>query len=100
MLKFEWNALRPGDNTLVHDSASADLALTPGVVAHVEVHRGGNGVGIRVGAGASRRILWPSSLAVHRDPPESGQSCWRCQERGERAKPAALRDGARQATPS
>ncbi len=88
MLMFDWNALRPGDPMLVHEPGSAHMALTPGVVVHVEDNRGANGVGIRVGAGSTQRILWPSFLAVHRDPPERNEPCWRCEERAEAQPPA------------
>ena len=87
MLKFDWDALRSGDNMLVHEPGSAELALTPGVVAHVMVNKGANGVGIRVDAGPNQRILWPSFLAVHRDPPEPNEPCWRCEERAQAQSP-------------
>jgi hypothetical protein len=99
MLKFEWNALQPGDKMLVHEPRSADLALTPGVVAHVEVNKGGNAVGIRVGAGPTQTILWPSLLAVHHDPPEPDQPCWRCEERAQ-ANSSIPRDDSRQVVAS
>jgi hypothetical protein len=75
MLRFEWNGLQPGDRVLVHDARADDLALVPGVVTRIERHRGVNGVGIRVGAD----ILWPTYPAVHRDPLDPGEPCWRCQ---------------------
>jgi len=80
MLKFDWNALRIADKVLVHDSRHADLALTSGVVAMVDTHTGGSGVGIRVADTTGNRvILWPSYLAVHRDPRDPAEPCWRCQ---------------------
>ena len=84
MLRFEWNALRTGDRVVVHDPASAEMTLVAGGVVMIEVHRarkGTNRVGIRV-AGDDRpsRILWPSYLAVHHDPPDVAEPCWRCEE--------------------
>ena len=86
MLKYEWNGLRPGDRVLVHEAGPAEYALTPGVVAHVEPHRGGNRVSVRVDTNRGQDILWPSSLVVHGDPPDPSQPCWRCQEVAERAE--------------
>jgi hypothetical protein len=41
--------------------------------------RGANGVGIRVEtSGGSHRIVWPSFLAAHQDPPDPAEDCWRC----------------------
>ena len=80
MLKFEWNALRTGDRVLVHDPSSAQMALTPGAVALIDAHKGVNGLGIRVKAqGGEYVVWWPSHLAVHRDPRNPSESCWRCQ---------------------
>jgi hypothetical protein len=80
MLKFEWNALHVADKVLVHDPGSARLALTSGVVAMIDTHKGTSSVGIRVAApGGERVILWPSYLAVHRDPRDPTEPCWRCQ---------------------
>lgn len=80
MLNFEWNTLRKGDPVLVHDPGSAELALIAGVVAWVDTRKGANGVGIRVTASAGEgAALWPSSLAVHRDPRDPTEPCWRCQ---------------------
>lgn len=79
MLKFDWNALRTGDNLVVHDPASPDLALTAGVVALTEAHTGRQGVGIRiVPLGGEPVILWPSPSTVHRVPRDSSEPCWRC----------------------
>ena len=87
MLKFQWNALRQGNPVLVHDPARADLALVPGTVVMTETHRkrkGADGVGIRViGDGSdssTTRVLWPSYLAVHFDPLDPTEPCWRCEE--------------------
>jgi hypothetical protein len=77
MLTLEWNALRVGDRVVVHDPTGGDI-LVQGSVAMVDMRRGSNGVGIRIArAGASRRIIWPGRLAVHRDH-GSEETCWRC----------------------
>ena len=80
MLRFEWNALRPGDDTLVHDPGSVDMGLVPGVVELVDTKPGDHGVGIRMSTGGSAgRIVWPSSLAVHLGPTVGTEPCWRCE---------------------
>ncbi len=80
MLKFEWNALRVGDPVLVHGARGRDPA-TSGAVVTVDTSRtthGANGVGIRVGSPGRHQVLWPSFLAVHHDPPDPSDDCWRC----------------------
>jgi hypothetical protein len=80
VLRFEWNAMRPGDRTLVHDAGSSTMALVPGVVEVVDPRRGDYGIGIRMPAGdGSGRILWPSSRAVHRGAVLGPDPCWRCE---------------------
>ena len=80
MLKFEWNALRTLDKVLVHAPGRVELALTPGVVALIYTHKAVNGVGVLITApGGERKVLWPSYLAVHRDPRDPTEPCWRCQ---------------------
>ena len=81
MLKFEWNALRVGDKVLVHDSADSELRLLPGVVSIVESARGFNDIGIRVALSVDAlRVDRPRRLAVHTDPLDSTESCWRCDD--------------------
>jgi hypothetical protein len=84
VLRFEWNALRQGHRVSVHDPASADMALIPGIVVMIDTpvaRRGVNGIGIRVADDfGTSRILWPSYLAVHADPIDPTERCWRCQE--------------------
>ena len=88
MLRFEWNALRPGDHVVVHDPRTAGMALTAGVVTGVETHKRVNGVGIRVGAAhGDTAVLWLSSFVVHHDPRDTTEPCWRCQELEERPAP-------------
>jgi hypothetical protein len=80
MLKFEWNALRFGDAVLVHDARGRD-PVASGSVVTVDTSRtrhGANGVGIRVGSPGRHEVLWPSFLAVHRDPFDPIDGCWRC----------------------
>ena len=85
MLRFEWNALRPGDETLVHDDTTT-MALLPGTVEIVDSQRGDFGVGIRVAtAGGPSRIVWPSSKTVHRGAGARIGPCWRCQSLADQA---------------
>jgi hypothetical protein len=105
MLKFEWNALRVGDRVVVHDPSSTDFPLLAGTVVMIETKRskrGANGVGIRVAAdGGGHRLLWPSYLAAHHDPPDPTEDCWRCAAIADTAagelltSAAAVRVGAR-----
>ena len=81
MLRFEWNALRPGDHVLVHDPRMADMTLTEGVVTSVDTHKRVNGVGICLDTGdGDAVILWPSPFVVHHDPRDPAEPCWRCEE--------------------
>ena len=90
MLNMEWNALRRGDNVLVHDPRSSDMVLTIGVVALFDTHKHTNDVGIRLPADGGRdRIVWPSRLLVHPDPADATEPCWRCQELEDRAQRSA-----------
>jgi hypothetical protein len=91
VLRFQWNALRPGHRVSVHDPASAEMSLIPGTVVMLETHagrRGVNGVAIRVADDdGTSRILRPSYLAAHLDPVDSTEPCWRCEEIAERLPP-------------
>jgi len=75
VLRFDWNALLPGDQVLVH---GADMTLSSGVVAMVDVLKGSNGVGVRVRTDGQEAILWPSRLVVHSDPCDPTEPCWQC----------------------
>jgi hypothetical protein len=77
VLRFDWNALLPGDQVLVH--GASDMTLSSGVVALVDVLKGSNGVGVRVTTDGRGVILWPSRLAVHSDPCDPTEPCWQCQ---------------------
>jgi hypothetical protein len=81
MLQFQWNALRRGDHVLVHDAGDADLGLTAGVVTLVDVHPTGHDVSVRLMAGtASTRVVQPGRFAVHLDPVDDDDDCWRCSD--------------------
>lgn len=85
MRRLEWNALRVGDRVLVHDAVDADLPLRPGTVAIVATARGANDVGIRVADDADRtRVARPNRQAVHSDPWDAMEECWRCDSAGAR----------------
>ena len=80
MLGFEWNALRVGDRVLVHGTTKGLGDLVPGDVVMVSLQTGSNGVGIHiVSTGGEPSIVWPSRLAVHRDPHDPRKPCWRCE---------------------
>jgi hypothetical protein len=78
-MRFEWNALRVGDEVRVHLHGGS---LRPGTVAFVDTMRGSYAVGIRVvGEDSRATITWPSRLTVHAaDGPVNspGEPCLRC----------------------
>jgi hypothetical protein len=79
MVKLEWNALRVGDKVLVHHPTDVEMPLLPGTVAIVETAHGANSIGVRVGPDSDHTsVLRPARLAVHADPAESTEECWRC----------------------
>jgi hypothetical protein len=81
MLKFQWNALRPGDHVLVHDVDDPKLALRAGVVALIETRQTGPDVAIRYTTGTrTSRPVRPGRFAVHFDPIDDDGGCWRCVE--------------------
>jgi hypothetical protein len=83
MLKFDWNGLHVGDKVLVHDPESEDLSLVRGVVAAIDARKGANRVGVRLMVGGdTRKMLWPTHLAVHVDPRRPTERCWRCDVAG------------------
>jgi hypothetical protein len=96
MLRFRWNALRVGAAVVVHDPSDAEFALIDGTVVMVEMKRskrGVNGVGIRVETGGGHRVLWPSYLTAHHDPPDPSEECWRCAAPVETAVPHLVASG-------
>lgn len=80
MLKFQWNALRGGDDVLVHDGA--DMALRSGRVTMLQTRRSrheANAVSIRLDAGTEpSRVVSPTFPAVHLAPLDASEPCWRC----------------------
>jgi hypothetical protein len=74
--RFQWNALAPGDRVCVHEGTGP--ALTPGKVELVDVQHGSNGVGIWVSGPKGSSVSWPSRTAVHLDPRDTSEACWRC----------------------
>jgi hypothetical protein len=79
MLQFQWDALRRGDHVLVHDVTHAALGLTAGVVTLVDVHPAGHDVSVRLMAGTpTSRVVQPGRFAVHLDPLDADDDCWRC----------------------
>ena len=81
MLQFQWNALRRGDHVLVHDANDADLGLTAGVVTLIDVHPTGHDVSVRLMAETpTTRVVQPGRFAVHLDPMDDDDDCWRCSD--------------------
>ena len=80
MLTLQWNALRRGDHVLVHDIDDANLALRAGVVTLTDTQRSGHGVAIRYTGTPTTRPVRPSRFAVHHDPIDDGDDCWRCHQ--------------------
>lgn len=83
MMRFQWNALRVGDRVIVHDATDADLSPVGGVVAMVDTRTGAdygsNDLGIRISpVGVASNVVRPARLAVHLDPIDPAESCWRC----------------------
>ena len=79
MIRIEWNALRVGDHVLVHDDSDRDLALVPGQVTMLKTAPRSNDVTIRLSPdGGAARVVHPRRLAVHLDPIDRVEDCWRC----------------------
>jgi hypothetical protein len=77
MLRFQWNALRVGDDVLVHDDLREDLAIEPAVVLFVDARPGGaTSVGVR--SASDGRVVRPRRHAVHLVPLDATVPCWRC----------------------
>jgi hypothetical protein len=81
MLRFHWNALRPGDRVLVHDDSEPDLGIRAGVVTLVDVRASSHDVSIRLTTETRRaRVVRPRRFAVHFDPVDDADACWRCND--------------------
>jgi len=76
MLRFEWNALRPGDHVAMHDDGGS-LALCDATVVLVQTANGNNDIAVHV-AGAAQAVTRPRRMAVHLLPLDPGEQCWRC----------------------
>ena len=88
MKRLQWNALRVGDEVLVHDPTDPVSALQRGTVAIVETTRDSNDIGVRVSVdGHGSKVTRPLRLTVHLDPRDTTEPCWRCDERDARAEP-------------
>jgi hypothetical protein len=80
MMRLEWNALRVGDKVVVHDPTDPAMPLLAGIVALVQPMSGPNDIGVRVASTSDRlSVLWPRRLAVHLDPLDPAEECWRCE---------------------
>lgn len=79
MILSYWNALRVGDDVLVHDDTDRGFAMSPGTVASVESRPGSNGVTIRlVNTDGTGRKVHPKRLATHLHAHDRRDDCWRC----------------------
>ncbi len=96
MLRLEWNALRAGDEVVVHDPGDPGMRLLPGVVTMVQTAKDSNDIGIRVASpDRGSKVLRPARLTVHLDPLGPTPGCWRCDAIATEA--LTPRDAARQA---
>ncbi len=87
MLPFQWNALKVGDEVVVHDDRDALLTLREGVVSVVDRSEGAaNDVGVRL-HGDDPAIIRPRRHAVHMVPLDRRFTCWRCDEIASAAVP-------------
>ena len=79
MNKLQWNALRLGDSVLVHDPRDSTMRLVPATVTLVDTRRRANDIGLRVASVNERSsVVRPNRLAVHLDPLDGTEDCWRC----------------------
>jgi hypothetical protein len=79
MIRIEWNALRVGDHVLVHDDADLEMPLVRGEVTMLKTVPGANDVTIRMSpVGGATTVVHPRRLAVHLDPIDRAEDCWRC----------------------
>jgi hypothetical protein len=89
MLPFQWNALKVGDEVIVHDDRDSLLTLREGVVSIVDSCRASaNDVGVRL-HGDDPAIIRPRRHAVHMVPLDRRFTCWRCDQIASSAAPVA-----------
>jgi hypothetical protein len=70
-----------------------DLRVRPGVVTLVDVRPSGHDVGIHLTTETPKaRIVRPRRFAVHFDPMDDADDCWRCTDNRHRAGDSALGD--------
>jgi hypothetical protein len=78
-LRMQWSSLQVGDEVLVHDPRTTDMALLAGVVAMLQTLNGSIDIGIRVVSdGGTTVMLRPARLATHLVPLDTTEQCWRC----------------------
>ena len=84
MLRFEWDALKPGDAVLVHNDDDPELALAAGSVVLVQ-SRGGAANELAIRMTSSAALVRPRRPAVHMAPLDRRFECWRCDASAARA---------------
>lgn len=80
MMLAYWNALRAGDQVLVHDASTLGAPLHPGRIAVVDAKQLPHRIGVRavdVDVSGSA-ISWPSRLRVHLSPLDPFDPCLWC----------------------
>lgn len=80
MRVFEWEALRVGDLVSVHET-SEGFPLRSGSVSSVAGRFATLSVGVVLSGGTAEagEVRWPVRLAVHLDPLDGSEPCWRCE---------------------
>lgn len=77
MLRMHWNAMRVGDEVLVHDDDDLTAPLALGTITILQSRPGGwNDLAIRL-TGATGAVIRPRGGACHLLPLNS-EDCWRC----------------------
>ncbi|HVM51808.1 MAG TPA: hypothetical protein VM262_01300 [Acidimicrobiales bacterium] len=78
MMRFEWDALRVGDEVVLHGPVAIAGGMVAGVVESVTARIGGNQVGIRLAGGDDAgTLVWSSWHSVHALAIEP-TACWQC----------------------
>lgn len=79
MIRAQWNALRAGQQVLVHVEDSAGMPLVPGKVVAVTEQGSSNEVTIRITpVGGPASVVTPRRLSVHPERLSLDEHCWRC----------------------